>query len=91
MHVLAGWRVVGIPKRGALDSRPIAVGKVVARAWTKALMPWLPEVPEGQWSEAGIVPATLDWLAAAGQAGSEIDPAKAFDTVAHEAAEAALN
>ena len=88
---LAGWRVVGIPKRGAPDSRPIAVGAVIARAWSKTMMPWLPNVPEGQWSEEGVVPATLDWLAAPGQAGGEIDLAKAFDTVAHEAAVAALD
>ncbi|CAE8677334.1 unnamed protein product, partial [Polarella glacialis] len=87
---LAGWRVVGIPKRGATDSRPIAVGVVIARAWSKTMMPWLPNVPEGQWSEEGVVPGTLDWLSAPGQAGGEVDLAKAFDTVSHEAATAAL-
>ena len=54
------------------------------------MMPWLPEVPEGQWSEDGVVPGTLDWLAAAGQAGGDVDLAKAFDTIDHEATAATL-
>jgi hypothetical protein len=84
------WRVVGIPKTGATDSRPIAVGAVIVRCWSKALLPWLPEVPEGQWSERGVVAGAADWLATEGVAGGEVDLAKAFDTVPHEAAKEAL-
>ena len=54
------------------------------------VMPWLPDVPEGQWSEEGVVPGTLSWLSAAGQAGGEVDLAEAFDTIDHDAAAAAL-
>jgi hypothetical protein len=75
------WRVVGIPKTGATDSRPIAVGAVIVRCWSKALLPWLPEVPEGQWSERGVVAGAADWLATEGVAGGEVDLAKAFDTL----------
>ena len=54
------------------------------------MAPWLPEVPEGQWSEAGVVAAAVDWLASPGLAGAEVDLAKAFDTTPHEIASEAL-
>ena len=81
---------MGIPKRDADDSRPIAIASVILRAWHKTLLDWIPNLPREQWSEKGVIAATLDWLNAKGSAGGEIDLAKAFDTVPHSAANAAL-
>ena len=39
------WRIVGIPKRGTDDSRPIAIASCLVRAWHRALMTQLPDVP----------------------------------------------
>ena len=92
-HALYAWRIVGIPKRGSDDSRPIAVGAVLMRAWHKALLPDLPEVPAGQWcgkTGVGVIQATADWIAADGESGAELDLAKAFDSVDPEVAATAL-
>jgi hypothetical protein len=90
LESLLAWRAVGIPKRGSTDSRPIAIASVILRAWHKTLLQWLPELPAEKWSEKGVTEATASWLAGLGQAGSEIDLTKAFDTVAHSAADASL-
>ena len=66
------------------------MGSVIVRAWSKALLPYLPEVPPDQWSEKGVVAGTPDFLAAPGLAGAEVDLAKAFGLVPHEAAQEAL-
>ena len=61
------WRVVGIPKRGSEDGRPIAVGSVVVPAWHRVLIRQMPELPEGQWCGrrgVSVVQAKADWLAA---------------------------
>lgn len=87
------WRVVGIPKRGSDASRPIAIGSVALRAWHRALLPMLPEVEPPQFGgRAGhsAASATVDWLSAPGAAGAEVDLEKAFDSVQHPAAAAAL-
>jgi hypothetical protein len=86
-------RVVGIPKRASDESRPIAVGSCVTRAWSRALLPQLPSAPDGQWcgrAGCGVVTATVDWAAADGCAGAEVDLRKAFDSVNLPAATAAL-
>ena len=91
------WRIVGIPKRGSDDSRPIAVASVWVRVWHRLLLNSLPDPPEGQWSEKGVVAATASWLQTdpetgqwPGEAGAEVDLAKAYDSVRLTAAEAAL-
>ena len=87
------WRVVGIPKQGSDDSRPIAVGAALLKVWHRALLPQLPEVPEGQRcgkKGTGVLPATADWLAAEGDDGRELDLAKAFDNVDPEVEAVAL-
>lgn len=60
------------------------------RAWHKMFLGQMPDPPEEQWSEDGVVRGTASWLAAAGGAGAEVDLAKAFDTVNHKAAAEAL-
>ena len=84
------WRVVGIPKRGCDDSRPISVGSVLARAWHAALFADLPEPEPEQWAERGVVRSTASWAAAPGKAGAEVDMSKAYDAISHDAAAAAL-
>mmetsp|Transcript_79638 Transcript_79638/g.258085 ORF Transcript_79638/g.258085 Transcript_79638/m.258085 type:complete len:878 (-) Transcript_79638:151-2784(-) len=87
------WRVVGIPKRNSTAARPIAVGSVALRAWHRALLPVLPALEHPQFGgRPGVsaVHATVDWLAAPSAAGAEIDLEKAFDSVNHDAAAAAL-
>ena len=93
IRAIYGWRVVGIPKRGSDDGRPIAIGSVIIRAWHRANLDLLPEQHREQWcgrKGTGVVQATLDWLEAAGELGSELDLAKAFDSVCVEVAIAAL-
>ena len=87
------WRVVGIPKRDPSESRPIAIASFIIRAWQKTILDALPPAPEGQWCEIGVLPATASFLAwGDGQpsAGAELDLAKAYDSVLHEPAAAAL-
>lgn len=87
------WRVVGIPKRSSSSARPIAVGSVALRVWHRALLPAMPEVEAPQFGGRpghAAASATVDWLAAPGRAGAEVDLEKAFDTVQHSAAAAAL-
>ena len=76
---LLTWRVVGIPKTGSTDLRPIAIASVIWQCWHKAL-------PEEQWSEKGVVDATVNWLSEFGRAGAEVHLTKAFDRVPHSAA-----
>jgi hypothetical protein len=90
---LYAWRIVGIPKRGSDEARPIAIASVMVRAWHRALLPQLPSVPDGQWCGrrgCGVIDATAHWLAAPGTDGAELDLAKAFDTVNLGVAGAAL-
>jgi hypothetical protein len=82
---LLAWRVVGVPKRNPLDSRPICVASVIIRAWNRTLLHMLPPLPPEQFGERGVHAAIASWLLAEGQAGGEIDLEKAFDTVAHGA------
>lgn len=92
-QLLYSWRVVGIPKHGSDDSRPIAVGSCIIRAWHRALLEQLLGMPEGQWcgrQGSGVVEATANWLASPGDAGAELDLAKAFDTIDPSVAAAAL-
>ena len=87
------WRVVGIPKRDPSESRPIAIASFLLRAWQKAILDALPNAPEGQWAEIGVIPAVADFMAWADgcpSAGGELDLAKAYDSVLHGPAAAAL-
>lgn len=90
---LYAWRVVGIPKRGTDEARPIAVGSCIIRAWHRALLPQLPGPPPGQWcgrKGESVVTAVADWLHAPGAEGAELDLEKAFDAVDQRVAAAAL-
>ena len=92
-RVLYSWRLAGVPKRGSEESRPIAVGSVLLRAWNKALLSLLPPTPQGQWGnrkKSSVIHATEDWIKAPGTSGVELDLAKAFDTVNWGAAREAL-
>ena len=84
------WRVVGIPKRGSDDSRPICIASVIARAWHSLVFAHLPPAVDGQFAEKGVVRGTAVWAAAVGNAGAEIDLAKAYDSVNLGAAAEAL-
>ena len=90
---LYSWRVVGIPKKHSNDSRPIAVGSCLVRAWHRTLTKQLPATPTEQWcGKQGLsaTQATAHWWQSAGTAGAEMDLAKAFDSVAIQVADAAL-
>jgi hypothetical protein len=81
---MAALRVVGIPKKGTEERRPIAVASVLHRAWQKTLLPTLGTPSLGQFAgRAGhsAVTATASWWAGPGTAGAEIDLRKAFDSV----------
>ena len=93
---------MGIPKRNSNESRPIAVASVFVRLWHRVFLGHLPQSPDQQWSEEGVVAATASWLAndnhplsgapqtLPDRAGAEIDMAKAYDSVKLSAAEQAL-
>ena len=90
---LLAWRIVGIPKRDPSESRPIAIASFFIRAWQKTIMDALPEAPDGQWGEIGVLPATAAFLAWRGgepSAGAELDLAKAYDSILHGPAAEAL-
>ena len=92
---MLAWRVVGIPKRDPTESRPIAIASFLLRAWQKAILDEMPEAPDGQWAETGVIPGVADFLAWQDQeclaaAGAELDLAKAYDSVLHDTAAAAL-
>ena len=85
--------MVGIPKRDPSESRPIAIASFVLRAWQKTILDALPPAPDGQWCEIGGLPATAFFIAWGDEqlaAGAELDLAKAYDSVLHERAAAAL-
>ena len=91
------WRVVGVPKRQSPDGasqgfRPIAVGSVLLRACDKVLTAAMPVRDPRQRARSGTsaMLATAEWLASGCTAGAEVDLAKAFDTIDHEVAVAAL-
>ena len=90
IHTLYHLRVVGIPKRGSDDSRPISVMSLLARTWHSCLFSDLPLPEAEQYSERGVVRSVASWLAAPGRAGAEIDLSKAYDSIDHEAAAQAL-
>ena len=78
-RMLYSWRLAGVPKRGSEESRPIAVGSVLLRAWNKALLSLLPPTPQGQWGnrkKSSVIHATEDWIKAPGTSGVELDLAK---------------
>lgn len=91
-HSLLPWRMVGIPKKD--DSvRPLSVGSVILRSWLKALLYFMPPLPRGQGggkSGASVVIAIADWLSHPGDAGTEKNLAKAFDTIDHSVGRHAL-
>ena len=90
--LLFAWRMVGIPKKDA-SVRPLSVGSVILRSWLKNLVASLPQLPTGQWggkAETSVVEAIASWLAHDGDAGSERDLAKAFDTIDHGVGQRAL-
>ena len=82
-----------MPPRDPGESRPIATASIVARAW-HAILDWLPLGPAGQWCEIGAIPAVAEFLAHSddqrSSAGSELDLAKAYDSVLREPASVAL-
>ena len=84
------WRVVGIPKRGSDDSRPIGVASILTRAWHSLFFKELPDPAPEQWSEKGVVRATAHWASTEGSDGAELDLAKAYDSIPHDAAAEAL-
>ena len=88
------WRLAAVPKRDSEDSRPVAVGSVLLRAFHKVLLQFLPLVPDGQWGGrkgVGVVHATISWLSHPGTVGTELDLSKAFDLVHWDVAKTALS
>ena len=91
--MIHGWRIVGIPKKGSDDGRPIAIGSILVRVWHKCHLDQIPAQYPDQWcgqKGIGVAQATLDWLSAPGELGEELDLAKAFDSVCVDVAIAAL-
>lgn len=87
------WRVVGIPKKNSMQARPIAVGNVMLRAWHGALLKDMPQPLGEQFcgrEGESAVTAIVDWLAQPSRHGLELDLEKAFDSIRHDAAGAAL-
>ena len=90
LRAFGALRVVGIPKRGSDDARPIAIGPVWMRAWGRCLIDALPPAPAEAFGERGAVASVADWAAAPGNAGAEVDLSRAYDSVDHGVAGAAL-
>ncbi len=79
------WR----PQAGSDESRPIAVGSCILRAWHRAVLAQLPGQRCGR-RGSGVLQATADWVAAPGEEGTELDVAKAFHSVVPTVATTAL-
>ena len=79
---LFAWRLAAIPKRNSEDSRPVAVGSILLRSFSKVVLSLLPCPSSGQWGgRAGVsvTHATLNWLVEhPGSVGVELDISKAF-------------
>ena len=91
-ELLCSLRVVGIPKWGSEEARPIAIGNVMWRALSRALLPAWGACAQEQWCGrkcTTVSEATCHWAAAPGVAGAETDLAKAFDSVSGHTARAA--
>ena len=93
--MLMHWRVVGIPKKGPLQNRPISVASVLFRTWLTACEPALPCPSGAQYacrSGTSVVQACATWLRACeeGGCGMERDLSKCFDMVPQAVGEAAL-
>lgn len=64
--MLCSWRVVGDPKCGSDDNRPIVISPCIVRAWQRALLAHLPGEPDGQWCckrGCGVFRPPVGWLA----------------------------
>ena len=87
------WRIAGIGKRDSDEARPIAVASVAVRAWHWAQLRFAPPLPARQFvgkRGVSVRAAVASWLAASGDAGSEADLRRAFDSVVHGVARVAL-
>ena len=91
---LFSWRVVGIPKKTPMQSRPIGVASVLVRAWMSANAAMLPTPSSKQWANkaVSVVHAVADWLhhAAVADRGCEMDLTQAYDRIDHGLAALAL-
>ncbi len=87
------WRLAGIPNWGTDDARPVAVGSVICRAWHRTLLRWalpLPDRHVGGQPGSSVPLSCASWFHAPVDAGSESDMRKAFDSVDHLVARAAV-
>lgn len=95
LQSLFSWRVVGVPKRAADQSRPIGVESALLRVWLSAAAQSVPQPSGTQWAckrEISVIHAVADWLAQCDHAveGAEMDLSKAYDMLGHEVVAAAL-
>ena len=84
---LFAWRVVGIPKKVADQSRPIAVAPFILRAWLSAAAKAISQPDSTQWAgrkQTAVYHATADWLADCADADAGINQAIAREGLTRE-------
>ena len=91
VQAASSWKTVGLPKRGWVSAHIHRLLSLERLASGDPLIPF-PCAPQGQWACKGgsVLAATAAFLTTPASAVAEIDLAKAFDSVDHSVAEAAL-